>query len=97
MKKVMIGNHAVSWGVLRSRVEVISAYPITPQTQIVEALVAHLHPAGAIVVVEGEHLCMSMRGVRKPGAKTVTSAVRGQLRNPATRAEAMDLIVAQGR
>ena len=66
-------------------------------TQIVEALVAHLHPAGAIVVVEGEHLCMSMRGVRKPGAKTVTSAVRGQLRNPATRAEAMDLIVAQGR
>ena len=38
MKKVMIGNHAVSWGVLRSRVEVISAYPITPQTQVVEAL-----------------------------------------------------------
>lgn len=67
-------------------------------TQIVEALVQHLHPAGAIVVVEGEHLCMSMRGVRKPGARTVTSAVRGQLRNPATRAEAMELIVsAPGR
>ena len=63
-------------------------------TQVVEALVAHLHPAGAIVVIECEHLCMSMRGVRKPGARTVTSAVRGQLRNPATRAEAMNLIAA---
>ena len=46
-----------------------------------------------IVVVECEHLCMSMRGVRKPGAPTVTSAVRGQLRDPATRAEAMSLIL----
>ena len=62
-------------------------------TQVVEALVTHLNPAGAIVVVECEHLCMSMRGVRKPGAKTVTSAVRGQLREPATRAEAMSLIL----
>lgn len=61
-------------------------------TQVVEALVDNLHPAGAIVVIECEHLCMSMRGVRKPGAKTVTSAVRGQLRDPATRAEAMNLI-----
>ncbi|WP_281445371.1 GTP cyclohydrolase I FolE, partial [Paenarthrobacter nicotinovorans] len=48
-------------------------------TQIVEALVKHLNPRGAIVVVECEHMCMSMRGIRKPGAKTVTSAVRGQL------------------
>ncbi|MDF2499117.1 MAG: cyclohydrolase FolE, partial [Arthrobacter koreensis] len=48
---------------------------------------------GAIVVIECEHLCMSMRGVRKPGAKTVTSAVRGQLRETATRAEAMSLIL----
>ena len=63
-------------------------------TQVVEALSEHLHPAGAIVVIECEHLCMSMRGVRKPGAMTVTSAVRGQLRNPATRAEAMNLIQA---
>ena len=61
-------------------------------TQIVEALEESLQPAGAIVVVEGEHMCMSMRGVRKPGAKTVTSAVRGQLKNAATRAEAMSLI-----
>ncbi|MEE1621405.1 GTP cyclohydrolase I FolE [Zafaria sp. Z1313] len=62
-------------------------------TQIVEALMTHLDPRGAIVVVECEHMCMSMRGVRKPGAKTVTSAVRGQLREPATRAEAMSLIL----
>ena len=62
-------------------------------TQIVEALVTHLNPRGAIVVVECEHLCMSMRGIRKPGAKTVTSAVRGQLHDPATRAEAMSLIL----
>ncbi len=64
-------------------------------TQIVEALEEYLQPAGAIVVVEGEHMCMSMRGVRKPGAKTVTSAVRGQLRAEATRAEAMSLIMSQ--
>ena len=62
-------------------------------TQIVEAMVSHLKPRGAIVVVECEHMCMSMRGVRKPGAKTVTSAVRGQLHDPATRAEAMSLIL----
>ncbi|WP_022873364.1 GTP cyclohydrolase I FolE [Nesterenkonia alba] len=62
-------------------------------TEIVDALVTHLRPAGAIVVIEAEHLCMSMRGVAKPGAKTITSAVRGQLRNAATRAEAMSLIL----
>jgi GTP cyclohydrolase I len=62
-------------------------------TQVADELVRLLEPRGAIVVIECEHLCMSMRGVRKPGAKTVTSAVRGQLRNPATRAEAMSLIL----
>jgi len=62
-------------------------------TQIVDALMDNLQPVGAIVVIECEHLCMSMRGVRKPGAKTVTSAVRGQLRETATRAEAMSLIL----
>ena len=62
-------------------------------TEIVEAMVSHLKPRGAIVVVECEHMCMSMRGIRKPGAKTVTSAVRGQLHDPATRAEAMSLIL----
>jgi len=63
-------------------------------TQVAEALVAELEPRGVIVVFECEHLCMAMRGVRKPGAITVTSAVRGQLRDPATRAEAMSLIMA---
>ncbi|GAA1174499.1 GTP cyclohydrolase I FolE [Ornithinimicrobium humiphilum] len=62
-------------------------------TQVAEALVEHLDPAGVLVVVEAEHLCMSMRGVRRPGARTITSAVRGQLRNPATRAEAMSLVM----
>jgi GTP cyclohydrolase I len=62
-------------------------------TQVADALVRILEPRGVIVVMECEHLCMSMRGIRKPGAKTITSAVRGQLRDPATRAEAMSLIV----
>jgi len=62
-------------------------------SQIADALTRQLEPLGVIVVVECEHLCMSMRGIRKPGAKTVTSAVRGQLRDAATRAEAMSLIL----
>ncbi|WP_312295451.1 GTP cyclohydrolase I FolE [Dermacoccus nishinomiyaensis] len=62
-------------------------------TQIADALVEHLDAQGVIVVIEAEHLCMSMRGIRKPGARTITSAVRGQLRNPATRAEAMSLVM----
>jgi GTP cyclohydrolase I len=62
-------------------------------TQVADALVEHLGARGVIVVVEAEHLCMSMRGVRKPGSRTVTSAVRGLMRDGATRAEAMSLIV----
>jgi GTP cyclohydrolase IA len=62
-------------------------------TQVAEAMSDLLKPRGSIVVFECEHLCMTMRGVRKPGAKTVTSAVHGQLRDPATRAEAMSLII----
>ena len=58
-------------------------------TQVADAMVRVLQPRGVIVVIECEHLCMSMRGVRKPGARTVTSAVRGGLREPATRAEVM--------
>ena len=61
-------------------------------TQIADALNRILEPRGVIVVIECEHLCMTMRGVRKPGSKTITSAVRGQLRDPTTRAEAMGLI-----
>ena len=62
-------------------------------SQVADALVRRLQPVGAIVVVEAEHLCMSMRGVHKPGSRTITSAVRGQMRNTATRAEAMSLIL----
>ncbi|MGK5640088.1 GTP cyclohydrolase I FolE [Streptomyces sp. URMC 126] len=62
-------------------------------TQIADSLVEILEARGVVVVIECEHMCMSMRGIRKPGAKTITSAVRGQLRDPASRAEAMSLIM----
>jgi GTP cyclohydrolase IA len=63
-------------------------------SQIADALVKKLDPRGAIVVIEAEHLCMAMRGVRKPGAVTTTSAVRGLFKtNAASRAEALDLIL----
>ena len=62
-------------------------------TQVADSLVELLKPRGTIVVLECEHLCMTMRGVRKPGAKTVTSAVRGLMHRPATRSEAMSLII----
>lgn len=62
-------------------------------TQVADTLVERLDPRGVLVVIEAEHLCMSMRGVRKPGALTVTSAVRGLFRDDiSTRAEAMNLI-----
>jgi GTP cyclohydrolase IA len=61
--------------------------------QIADAMVERLQPRGALVVIEAEHLCMSMRGVRKPGAVTVTSAVRGMFRDSmSTRLEAMNLL-----
>jgi GTP cyclohydrolase I len=62
-------------------------------TQIADAIVEVLQPRGAFVMIEAEHLCMSMRGVRKPGSLTVTSAVRGLFKdNAATRAEVMALL-----
>jgi GTP cyclohydrolase IA len=62
-------------------------------TQIADAVEQALDPIGVLVVVEAEHLCMSMRGVKKPGTLTITSAVRGLFRSqPATRAEAMQFI-----
>lgn len=77
----------------------VDLYARRPQVQerltgeVVDALVHHLRPQGAMVVIECEHQCMTMRGVRKPGSKTVTSAVRGVMAHPATRAEAMSLII----
>ncbi|MFD7444299.1 GTP cyclohydrolase I FolE [Streptomyces sp. NPDC059909] len=64
-------------------------------TQIADSLMRILEARGAIVVIEAEHMCMSVRGIRKPGAKTTTSAVRGQLRDASTRSEAMSLILAR--
>jgi GTP cyclohydrolase I len=79
---------------------VVDLYARRPQvqerltTQVADAVEACLTPRGVIVVVEAEHFCMSLRGVRKPGAKTVTSAVRGLFRdNLPTRTEAMSLIL----
>lgn len=63
-------------------------------SQIADAMVRKLDPRGVIVVVEAEHLCMAMRGIRKPGASTTTSAVRGLLQSSAaSRSEALDLIL----
>jgi GTP cyclohydrolase I len=76
----------------------VDVYAKRPQVQermtvdIADALVRILEPRGVIVVLEAEHMCMSMRGVRKVGAKTVTSAVRGVFRESRTRAEAMSLM-----
>jgi GTP cyclohydrolase I len=64
-------------------------------TQVADSLMRILEARGVIVVVEAEHMCMSVRGIHKPGAKTTTSAVRGQLRDATTRAEAMSLILAR--
>jgi GTP cyclohydrolase I len=66
-------------------------------TQIADALVDTLDPIGVLVMIEAEHFCMSMRGVKKPGSLTITSAVRGLFKsNAATRAEAMSLITYPG-
>jgi GTP cyclohydrolase I len=77
-------------------VEVASRRPQVQErltTEIADALERKLSPRGVLVVIEAEHLCMTIRGVRKPGSKTVTSAVRGIFReNNATRGEAMNLI-----
>ncbi len=62
-------------------------------TQVADSLMEILEPRGCIVVLEAEHLCMTMRGVRKQGAKTITSAIRGIMHNAATRNEAMSLIM----
>jgi len=62
-------------------------------SQIADSIMGILEPRGAIVILEAEHMCMSLRGVRKPGAVTTTSVVRGSLRDAVTRSEAMTLIM----
>ena len=64
-------------------------------TQVADALVEHLQARGVMVVLECEHLCMTVRGVRRPGARTTTSAVRGGMREATTRAEALSLVLAR--
>lgn len=78
---------------------VVEGYSKRPQlqerltTQIADAIMSELNPQGVLVVIEAEHMCMTLRGVRKPGSKTITSAVRGLFeRREATRAEALALI-----
>ncbi len=84
---------------LSKLVRVVETFAKRPQvqerltSQIADTLVKKLKPLGVLVVIEAEHLCMAMRGVRKPGSVAVTSAVRGSLqRNAKTRAEALSLI-----
>ncbi|MGE2834149.1 GTP cyclohydrolase I FolE [Mycobacterium sp. SMC-4] len=79
---------------------VVDLYAKRPQVQerltaqVADALMRRLDPRGVIVVIEAEHLCMAMRGIRKPGAVTTTSAVRGQFKtDKASRAEALELIL----
>ena len=77
---------------------VVDLYARRPQvqerltTQVADAVMERLQPRGVIVVIEAEHLCMTMRGVRKAGARTITSAVRGMMHQAPTRAEAISLI-----
>ncbi|HET7735542.1 MAG TPA: GTP cyclohydrolase I FolE [Nocardioidaceae bacterium] len=84
---------------LSKHARLVDVYARRPQvqerltTQIADSLMQILQAQGAIVVIEAEHLCMTMRGVRKPGAKTITSAIRGTMHNAATRNEAMSLIM----
>lgn len=93
------GSHGRITG-LSKLARLVDAYARRPQvqerltSQIADTLTAGLDPRGVIVVVDCEHLCMSMRGVRKPGARTMTSAVRGHFeRSVAARNEAMSLIL----
>jgi GTP cyclohydrolase I len=94
-----IPNHDGRVTGLSKLARLVDVYSRRPQvqermtSQIADAMVEYLKPTGVLVVVECEHLCMSMRGVRRPGSRTITSAVRGQLRDPATRAEAMGLVL----
>lgn len=80
-------------------IDLVARRPQTQErltTQVAEQLTTHLHPRGVGVVIEAEHTCMSLRGVRAPGTRTVTSALRGSLRDAAARAEFLSLAREQG-
>jgi GTP cyclohydrolase IA len=92
-------GHITGLSKLARVVKLVAARPQLQEritSQVADAIMRALEPLGAMVVIEAEHLCMSMRGVRTPKAKTVTSAVRGHFQdNAATRAEVMALINAR--
>lgn len=80
---------------LARAVEIMSKRPQLQErltSSIADSLVDVLRPYGVLVIIEAEHLCMTMRGVKKPGTMTITSAVRGRFKDEATRAEALSLI-----
>jgi GTP cyclohydrolase I len=89
-------GHITGLSKLARVVKLVAARPQLQEritSEVADAMMRALEPMGAMVVIEAEHLCMSMRGVRTPKAKTVTSAVRGHFQdNAATRAEVMSLI-----
>ncbi|CAN5750084.1 MAG: GTP cyclohydrolase I FolE [Euzebyales bacterium] len=91
------GGQVTGLSKLARLVDVVAKRPNLQEritSTVADTLMKQLSPRGVLVVVEAEHFCMTMRGVRKPGAVTVTSAVRGIMRDdPATRAEAMSLVL----
>lgn len=92
-------NRITGFANLVSVIETIAKRPQLQErltTEIADTLAEVLKPLGVLVVVEAEHLCLSMMGVKKPGARTVTSAIRGGMRKEATRAEAFNLIKSPG-
>ena len=92
------GEQVVGLSKLARLVELYARRPQVQERitqQVADALMEYADAKGVIVVTECEHMCMAMRGVNKPASRTITSAVRGVMRTPATRAEAMSLIMAK--
>jgi GTP cyclohydrolase I len=91
-------NRITGFSSLVRVVDVMAKRPIVQERlthEIADFLMQHLKPMGVLVVIEAEHLCLSMIGVKKPGTRTVTSAIRGVMRSAATRAEAFSLITSK--
>ncbi len=86
----------VGIGELAKALEVLAKKPMVQErltTQLADMIMEHLQPKGAMVIIDAEHLCLSMRGIKKPGSKTVTSAVRGIFRTKqSTREEMLELL-----
>jgi len=90
------GGKIVGLGELAKAVEILAKRPQVQErltTQLADLLMQKLKPKGAMVIIDAEHLCMSMRGIKKPGTRTVTSAVRGMFRTKqSTREELLELL-----